>query len=86
MTLSDGGELTLDWFSEEKSEATTPTVVMVPGLSGGSAAVYIRQLISCYKRKGYRCVVMNFRGTNGAVLRVSIFFYSLFFNSCFLVE
>jgi len=68
VSLEDGGVLALDWFNDDHSD-NKQTMIILPGLNGGSSANYIRQLIYLLKECGWRCVVMNYRGTNGTLLK-----------------
>jgi abhydrolase domain-containing protein 1/3 len=73
-TLSDGGELALDWLvhsTNPENQKPRPLVVCVPGLSGDSSELYcIAVAKSCLKRN-LDMVVVNYRGTAGIPLRVS---------------
>jgi predicted alpha/beta-fold hydrolase len=70
----------LDWTEPEGEELapTTPIIVVLHGLAGGSYESYIRSILSraCLSKSkgglGYRAVVMNFRGCMcpSAVFRV----------------
>ncbi|XP_043253650.1 phospholipase ABHD3 [Colletes gigas] len=68
LTLSDGGEVALDW-AEEGSSATSPIVIILPGLTGASQAEYIKCLVSSAKKVGIRCVIFNNRGLGGVELK-----------------
>ncbi|XP_076654708.1 abhydrolase domain containing Hydr1 [Halictus rubicundus] len=68
LTLSDGGEVALDW-SEEGSSTTSPIVIILPGLTGASQAEYIKCLITSAKKVGIRCVIFNNRGLGGVELK-----------------
>ncbi|XP_076627426.1 abhydrolase domain containing Hydr1 [Colletes latitarsis] len=68
LTLSDGGEVALDW-AEEGSSATSPIVIILPGLTGASQAEYIKCLVSAAKKVGIRCVIFNNRGLGGVELK-----------------
>ncbi|KAJ3164462.1 hypothetical protein HDU88_005339 [Geranomyces variabilis] len=65
----DGGNVALDWHNAETSPATpstsedtTPILVITHGLTGGSHESYVRDLVYESARRGYRSVVVNFRG------------------------
>ncbi|XP_078045015.1 abhydrolase domain containing Hydr1 isoform X1 [Augochlora pura] len=68
LTLSDGGEVALDW-AEEGSSTTSPIVIILPGLTGASQAEYIKCLITSAKKVGIRCVIFNNRGLGGVELK-----------------
>ncbi|XP_006566850.1 phospholipase ABHD3 isoform X2 [Apis mellifera] len=68
LTLSDGGEVALDW-AEEGCSAVSPIVIILPGLTGASQAEYIKCLVSSAKKVGIRCVIFNNRGLGGVELK-----------------
>ncbi|XP_020292817.1 phospholipase ABHD3 isoform X2 [Pseudomyrmex gracilis] len=68
LTLSDGGEVALDW-AEKDCSATSPIVIILPGLTGGSQAEYIKCLVSAARKIGMRCVIFNNRGLGGIKLK-----------------
>ena len=45
--------------------ATTPTVILLPGVVGHSRNSYIRQAVHRWSQTGLRCVVVNVRGCGG---------------------
>jgi len=69
LALSDGGEVALDW-AEKDCSITSPIVVILPGLTGGSQAEYIKCLVSAARKNGIRCVIFNNRGLGGLQLKV----------------
>ncbi|KAL0124745.1 hypothetical protein PUN28_006536 [Cardiocondyla obscurior] len=66
--LSDGGEVALDW-AEKDCSVTSPIVIILPGLTGGSQAEYVKCLVSVAKKNGIRCVIFNNRGLGGLELK-----------------
>ncbi|XP_076386609.1 abhydrolase domain containing Hydr1 isoform X1 [Megachile rotundata] len=68
LTLSDGGEVALDW-AEEGCSVASPIVIILPGLTGASQAEYIKCLVSSAKKVGIRCVIFNNRGLGGVELK-----------------
>ncbi|XP_003394689.1 phospholipase ABHD3 [Bombus terrestris] len=68
LTLSDGGEVALDW-AEQGCSVTSPIVIILPGLTGASQAEYIKCLVSSAKKVGIRCVIFNNRGLGGVELK-----------------
>ncbi|XP_012233803.1 phospholipase ABHD3 [Linepithema humile] len=68
LTLSDGGEVALDW-AEKDCSITSPIVIILPGLTGGSQAEYIKCLVSAAKKCGIRCMIFNNRGLGGMTLK-----------------
>lgn len=68
MILNDGGELFLDWLDQNQSG---PLLVVLPGFENGSRATYIRYFVRYIKNNSkIGIVVINFRGYDGAVLKV----------------
>ncbi|XP_022101459.1 phospholipase ABHD3-like isoform X2 [Acanthaster planci] len=71
--LADGGEIVLDWMDNDEdnrySNATRPTVLLLPGLTGSSQSHYAVNMIKAAKKHGYRCVVFNNRGFGGAEIK-----------------
>ncbi|EGI65160.1 PREDICTED: abhydrolase domain-containing protein 3 [Acromyrmex echinatior] len=68
LALSDGGEVALDW-AEKDCSITSPIVVILPGLTGGSQAEYVKCLVSAARKNGIRCVIFNNRGLGGLQLK-----------------
>ncbi|KAL7294348.1 hypothetical protein TKK_0012356 [Trichogramma kaykai] len=68
LTLSDGGEVALDW-AEHNYCSTSPIVVILPGLTGASQAEYIKCLVYAAKNVGIKCVIFNNRGLGGVKLK-----------------
>lgn len=68
LTLLDGGEVALDW-AEKDCSVTSPIVILLPGLTGGSQAEYIKCLVSAARKIGVRCVIFNNRGLGGMKLK-----------------
>lgn len=69
--MSDGGEVALDW-AERDCSVTSPIVIILPGLTGGSQAEYIKCLVSAAKKCGIRCMIFNNRGLGGMKLKVEL--------------
>lgn len=70
LTLSDGGEVALDWMDGGCPE-NSPIVLILPGLTGESQAEYIKCLVLAANSNGIRTVVFNNRGQGGMTLKVS---------------
>ncbi|XP_058804047.1 phospholipase ABHD3 [Phymastichus coffea] len=68
LTLSDGGEVALDW-AENNCSSTSPIVIILPGLTGASQAEYIKCLVYAAKNCGIKCVIFNNRGLGGMKLK-----------------
>lgn len=71
--LHDGGQITLDWDTGTNTETghyetefhpSTPVVLIMPGLTGGSESRYIRQYVMRLRQSGLRAAVANYRGFN----------------------
>ena len=67
LELPDGDFLDLDWAGR----ATGPVVVILHGLEGSSESNYVRGLLSAVTRRGWRGVVMHFRGCSGEPNRLA---------------
>ncbi|KAF8628399.1 hypothetical protein AX15_003923 [Amanita polypyramis BW_CC] len=73
LRLIDGGTLGLDFVVNDhlRPDNSTPTIVVMHGLTGGSYEAYVRAILSkvCAPVSdgglGYRAVVINFRGCAG---------------------
>jgi len=72
-TLSDGGTIAYDWVVDNdggppRKESTRPILCCFPGLSGGNDTLYLYSMIKAATNKGYKCVVINYRGCGGLKL------------------
>lgn len=84
LELPDGGIVSLDWaLPLRKDGSATPlaeidrnkrTVLVLPGLTGGSREHYIRSAVHCLRRKGWQVVVLNARGCADTPLATPHFF------------
>ena len=68
LTFPDGGLCSLDWVDKNSKKI----LVIIPGLTGGSEAVYIKHITLEGTNKGYDVVVINGRGISGTPLTVFI--------------
>lgn len=74
MTLSDGGTIALDWHMDETGGKPhslgyqRPILVCFSGLSGGNDNLYLYSMIKQATLAGFKCVVVNFRGSAGIPL------------------
>ncbi|KAJ9552370.1 hypothetical protein OSB04_016415 [Centaurea solstitialis] len=88
LNMSDGGVVALDWLapsdvSEKKDmagdemhqDANLPIVIVIPGLTSDSNAVYIKHVTFYLAKHGWKTVVSNHRGLGGVPL-LSDFFYN----------
>ncbi|KAI3702167.1 hypothetical protein L6452_27893 [Arctium lappa] len=79
----DGGVVALDWLApsdvlasdEIHQDANRPIVIVIPGLTSDSEAVYIKHLVFYMAKRGWNVVVSNHRGLGGVPL-TSDFFYN----------
>ena len=72
-TLSDNGTIALDWALDCEGgfpvkNSKRPILCCISGLSGGNDSMYLASMIRAASRGGYKCVVVNFRGTSGMKL------------------
>ncbi|KAL6616450.1 hypothetical protein ACP70R_038720 [Stipagrostis hirtigluma subsp. patula] len=82
-TVRDGGTIALDWLLASDLEAadgfiskdaSTPLVVVVPGLTSDSAAAYVKHLVYSMASKGWNVVVSNHRGLGGVSITSDCFY------------
>ena len=64
--FSDGGSFSLDKYGP----ASQNILFIVPGLTGGSDAPYIKHIVLEASNQGFFVIVMNGRGINGTPLTV----------------
>lgn len=84
--LPDGGVVSLDWApvpspSSEDAPAidrTRRTVLILPGLTGGSPEFYIRKSVQRLNARGWQCVVLNARGCADTPVRTAQLFSSAY--------
>ncbi|KAG7399630.1 hypothetical protein PHYBOEH_008418 [Phytophthora boehmeriae] len=79
LDMPDGGVVSLDWalVSSEKEikplqqriDRSRKTVLVLPGLTGGSGEHYIRSAVERLNSLGWQCVVLNSRGCQNTPLR-----------------
>ncbi|KAJ3281884.1 hypothetical protein HDU79_010430 [Rhizoclosmatium sp. JEL0117] len=61
--LPDGGLIAIDWNKNHKDmPATSPILILLHGLAGGSRETYICDLVPYALRDNYRVAALNFRG------------------------
>ena len=72
--LDDGDFMDVDWLDSENQEA--PIVVLFHGLEGNSRSHYALALMSALKTKGWRGVVVHFRGCSGENNRLPRAYYA----------
>lgn len=66
LRLRDGGTAALDWLQPERARG--PVLLVVPGLTGGAQADYVRVMAASARRLGARPVVLAQRGLAGLPL------------------
>ncbi|XP_045780702.1 protein ABHD1 isoform X2 [Maniola jurtina] len=67
LRLSDGGQVALDW-AELDARRDRPVLLVLPGLTGGAHADYVRCLVAAARELGAHAVVFNNRGLGGLAL------------------
>ncbi|XP_023944856.2 phospholipase ABHD3 [Bicyclus anynana] len=67
LRLSDGGQVALDW-AELEPRADRPVLLVLPGLTGGAQADYVRCLVAAARELGAHAVVFHNRGLGGLPL------------------
>ena len=65
--LVEGDQLELCWLQPEVENALVPTVILLHGLEGSVQSHYIQGMLKAIQQKGWRGVVLHFRGSNGRV-------------------
>lgn len=71
LRLSDGGQVALDWAElADGDRESRPVLLVLPGLTGGAQADYVRCLVAAAARLGAHAVVFNNRGLGGLPLTV----------------
>ncbi|KAI8437884.1 hypothetical protein MSG28_010566 [Choristoneura fumiferana] len=69
LRLRDGGQVALDWLDAPGGAgAARPVLLVLPGLTGGAHADYVRCLARAARRLGAHAVVFNNRGCGGLPL------------------
>lgn len=83
LELPDGDFLDLDWArpihgSEPaaRDAARTPLVIVLHGLEGSSASPYAQGMLAAVAARGWRGVVMHFRGCSGELNRLPRSYHS----------
>ncbi|KAG2973827.1 hypothetical protein PC129_g1111 [Phytophthora cactorum] len=81
LDMPDGGVVSLDWALlpssakddqvtlDQRVDASKKTVLVLPGLTGGSGEHYIRTAVERLNSLGWQCVVFNSRGCQDTPLR-----------------
>ena len=80
--LPDGDFVDVDWLdanlidNDASNHEASPIVVLFHGLEGSSQSAYARWLMSATKAKGWRGVVIHFRGCSGEPNRLPRVYYA----------
>ena len=72
LELPDGDFIDLDWTEK----GSGPIVIVLHGLEGSSDSPYARGLLRAIERRGWRGVVMHFRGCSGEPNRLARSYHS----------
>ncbi len=67
LELPDGDFIDLCWSGPTKS----PIIILLHGLEGSVKSPYIRLMLDCLSKAGWRVVVMHFRGCSGRLNRLA---------------
>ncbi len=62
LTLPDGDVVELTWVTPGPEDAAAPLFVLFHGLEGSVESPYARRLLTAAAERGYRAVLMHFRG------------------------
>ncbi|KAI3501506.1 hypothetical protein L1887_29377 [Cichorium endivia] len=64
LRAKDNGSISIDWVvgDDRNLSPNSPTLILLPGLTGGSGDSYIRHMLMRARKKGWRVVVFNSRG------------------------
>ncbi|MDA1107206.1 MAG: hydrolase [Proteobacteria bacterium] len=71
LELPDGDFVDLDWTTG----ASGPVVIVLHGLQGSSNSSYARGILRALHQRGYRAVLMHFRGCSGEPNRLPRFYH-----------
>ncbi|KAL4570596.1 hypothetical protein LXL04_026254 [Taraxacum kok-saghyz] len=64
LRAKDNGSIAIDWVvgDDRNLSPNSPTIILLPGLTGGSGDAYVRHMLMRVRKKGWRVVVFNSRG------------------------
>lgn len=74
--LEDGDFVDVDWVDASSSDTTVPIVVLFHGLEGSSGSHYAKALMHEVSNKGWRGLVVHFRGCSGEPNRLPRVYYA----------
>lgn len=73
--LPDGDFVDLDWV-EGGAREDSPLVLVLHGLEGSIDSAYVRGILAALQRRGWRAVLMHFRGCSGETNRLRRAYHS----------
>ena len=62
VTFKDGGEVSLDWVEDESFNHLTPTILLLPGLLGGTGGSENNHFANYFRLNNIRVIIFNPRG------------------------
>ena len=72
--LKDGGQIAIDWLRQTTTKVVSrDIVVLVPGIGGDQHELYSLATAKQCRTNDFDCVVVNYRGSSGVPLLVSLF-------------
>ncbi|KAG9452598.1 hypothetical protein H6P81_005502 [Aristolochia fimbriata] len=80
LRTEDGGSVALDWVSGDAARLPpdSPTLILLPGLTGGSDDTYVRHMLVKARKEGWRVVVFNSRGCGHSPVTTPQFYSASF--------
>ena len=72
----DGDFIDLDWTDRDHGSAAGPLVALFHGLEGGSRSQYATALMAAVRARGWKGVVVHFRGCGGELNRLPRAYHS----------
>ncbi|XAR70093.1 Alcohol O-acetyltransferase [Bertholletia excelsa] len=80
LRAKDNGSVALDWVSgdDRRLPPDAPTLILLPGLTGGSEDTYVRHMLIRAREKGWRVVVFNSRGCGHSPVTTPQFYSASF--------
>lgn len=74
--LPDGDFIDLVWDRDNAEQSGAPIVLLFHGLGGDIESPYVSGLMKAISKKGWRPVLMHFRGSSGVPNRLSRWYHS----------
>ncbi|CAH1415363.1 unnamed protein product [Lactuca virosa] len=80
LRTKDNGAVALDWVAgdDRNLSPNSPTLILLPGLTGGSGDGYVRHMLVRARKKGWRVVVFNSRGCGHSPVTTPQFYSASF--------